>query len=170
MRPALLALTLLGGAYLFFKEGTATVKRPPNNFSLYRPIADKWLRTRAVPPELWNVFYGMIMQESGWNPDAFRPEPQINDASYGLGQMLLGTAYDLGFRGSNFDLYDPDTNLKYVSLHFLNLWMRYKNVQDVLAAYNSGRPMLRAPKVTVEEYVPNVLALSARIQWGPSTV
>lgn len=34
----------------------------------------------------------IVEQESTWNPNAYRYEPLINDASYGLMQTLYGTA------------------------------------------------------------------------------
>lgn len=40
---------------------------------------------------------GIVATESSFNPDATRPEPQINDASYGLMQVLTGTAAQMGY-------------------------------------------------------------------------
>ena len=38
----------------------------------------------------------VIATESSFNPQALRPEPQINDASRGLMQILYGTAKMMG--------------------------------------------------------------------------
>jgi hypothetical protein len=52
----------------------------------------------------------IIEKESGFDPNAYRAEPQIGDASRGLMQLLYGTAQALGFAGEPDDLYDPTTN------------------------------------------------------------
>ena len=46
-----------------------------------------------------NLIFATIMVESGGNTYAIRQEPRIHDASYGLGQLLYGTARGLGYRG-----------------------------------------------------------------------
>lgn len=54
-----------------------------------------------------------VMQiESAFKPLAYRAEPHINDASYGLMQVLYSTAVDRGFGGPAEGLYDPETNIR----------------------------------------------------------
>lgn len=53
----------------------------------------------------------VIGAESAYKPRAFRPEPQINDASRGLMQLLERTARTLGHRGDVERLFDPLLNI-----------------------------------------------------------
>lgn len=50
--------------------------------------------------------------ESGFDPTAYRSEPQLGDASRGLMQLLLSTALDRGFQGAPEALFDPETNIR----------------------------------------------------------
>ena len=90
-------------------------------------------------PEPW--IRAVIEVESSWNPTAYRFEPRINDASYGLMQLLYGTAQDLGYSGAASGLFDPDTNID-LGAKLLGR-LRQQNGDDfarVYSAYNSGRP------------------------------
>lgn len=51
--------------------------------------------------------------ESGFRPRAYRFEPRLGEASYGLMQLLPSTARQFGFVGDGPELYDPLTNLLY---------------------------------------------------------
>lgn len=53
----------------------------------------------------------VIGAESAYNPKAYRAEPQIDDASRGLMQLLERTARSLGLTGSADKLYDPLANI-----------------------------------------------------------
>lgn len=83
--------------------------------------------------------------ESAWNPTALRAEPRLDDASYGLMQLLYGTARGLGFTGNPADLYDPTTNIMFgVALLRWN-WSdltrrlgRTPTVDEWVASYNAG--------------------------------
>lgn len=90
-------------------------------------------------PEVW--IKAVIMQESSGNPNAYRAEPQINDASYGLMQILLRTARNLGYEGESDGLYDPDTNINLGTKLLAELRQSYgDDIQRVYSAYNSGKP------------------------------
>jgi soluble lytic murein transglycosylase-like protein len=92
-------------------------------------------------PESW--IRAVIETESSWNPNAYRAEPQINDASYGLMQLLLGTAKGLGYTGNPTGLYDPQTNIDLGSHLLGDLRDRYgDDFRRIYSAYNSGRPDL----------------------------
>lgn len=84
----------------------------------------------------------VIMTESSFNPNAYRPEPAISDGSYGLMQLLFRTAVGLGFPNDpaqHARLFDPAVNID-LGTHLLSqLQGRYGgNVADIYAAYNSG--------------------------------
>lgn len=82
-----------------------------------------------------------IKAESSWNPSAYRPEPQINDASWGLMQVLLATAKKVS--GNNkltaSELLKPETNIDIGTKYIAQQIQRYSgNIKDAIAAYNAG--------------------------------
>lgn len=88
-------------------------------------------------PELW--IRAVIQTESSFNPRAYRAEPQIHDASYGLMQLLYGTARNLGYSGTPEGLYDPAINIELGTQLLSELRNRYgDDIQAVYSAYNSG--------------------------------
>lgn len=83
----------------------------------------------------------VIGTESNFNPDAYRAEPQINDASYGLMQILSRTARGLGFSGDPDDLFDPAINIELGSKLLAQLRRSYgEDFRRIYSAYNSGNP------------------------------
>ena len=107
----------------------------------YDKIVDAASRRYGVPADL---IKGVIAQESAFHPAARREEPQINDRSRGLMQLLERTARALGYTGRFSDLYDPATN---VDLGTKLLAQNHKQARgnwDVaLSAYNGGFSKLR---------------------------
>lgn len=113
---------------------------------IIRPVAAQ----QHVPVALVKA---VIAHESRFVPTAIRGEPQLNDASRGLMQLLFATAQELGFNGEADALFNPGVNIP--------LGIRYLAKQLVRAggdwagavsAYNGGyRPELgfgrRATKV-----------------------
>jgi soluble lytic murein transglycosylase-like protein len=92
-------------------------------------------------PESW--VKAVISTESSWNPTAYRAEPRINDASYGLMQLLYRTAKGLGYTGVPDGLYDPATNIDLGTMLLGQLRMRFgDDFRAVYSAYNSGSPSL----------------------------
>lgn len=92
-------------------------------------------------PEVW--IRAVIDTESSWDPNAYRAEPQINDASYGLMQLLVRTARGLGFAGDAEDLYDPAINIDLGTKLLGDLRSRYgDDFRRIYSAYNSGKPDL----------------------------
>jgi soluble lytic murein transglycosylase-like protein len=86
---------------------------------------------------------GIAQAESSLNPRAYRYEAKINDASYGLMQILYGTAKGLGYDGPAEGLYDPDTNVALGAQLISDLINRYGlDFNAVYSAYNSGSPTL----------------------------
>jgi hypothetical protein len=95
---------------------------------------------RAVEAGHDPILFGcLVQQESGFDPRAYRSEPQIMDASYGLVQILYGTARGIGYTGSPEGLYDVDTNLLYGMKYFrFCLDAHEGHPMWALAAYNAG--------------------------------
>ena len=79
-----------------------------------------------------------IDSESSFNPDAIRQEPAINDASYGLMQILYSTAKDRGYKGLPEGLFDPETNITFGTAYQAWLYRRYQDWDAVIHSYNEG--------------------------------
>lgn len=112
----------------------------------------------AVSAALYNVppdwIQGFISIESNWNPNAYRAEPQINDASYGLMQLLYSTAQGLGYSGDASGLYDPATNIDLGTKLIAQLIGQHgMNPQAVASAYNSGSATAYQTNSGVANYV-----------------
>lgn len=85
-----------------------------------------------------HVAYGLIAQESGFNPNA------IGDAgkSFGLVQIQLRTAQGLGYTGSSTGLLDPATNVQLGMKYLRGQLDRAGTIPAALSAYNGGyRPI-----------------------------
>jgi soluble lytic murein transglycosylase-like protein len=106
--------------------------------SKYNDIILSAAKEFNIDPKLINAF---ISVESGWNPNAIRNEPQINDTSYGLMQVLLGTGRRVSGNSSLTpeQLAFPTTNILIGTRYIRELVNRYNGVlDDVIAAYNAG--------------------------------
>ncbi len=80
----------------------------------------------------------VVSAESGGNPDAFRVEAGVNDASFGLMQVLWGTARSIGFTGPVRDLFLPDVSLDLGTHYLHDLLATYPDTHTALVAYNGG--------------------------------
>lgn len=117
-------------------------------------------------------------QESGFDPGAYRAEPRIGDASYGLMQLLYATAVALGYSGARptvtdqqnlTGLYAPGVNVPLAArLVKQNLDGSGGNLDTAIAAYNEGllRAIDDAPNYRTFDpnYVANVKACYAAYQ------
>jgi len=130
------------------------------------PFLDYWSNVYRIEPA---IAYGLVSQESRFDPGAYRAEPAINDASYGLTQVLWGTAKGLGYTGDESGLYDRATNVQ-LGLNYLRQQLdRWGTVNLALSAYNGG---LHAGVITNPEYLAAVLdrADYFRTQWAAQGV
>jgi soluble lytic murein transglycosylase-like protein len=91
-----------------------------------------------------SLIQAVIHWESGGNPNAFRAEPRINDASYGLMQILGSTARAMGWTGTDpKELYDPRLNID-LGTKYLSLLIRQYNDEFLaLLNYNGGPRAVR---------------------------
>lgn len=82
----------------------------------------------------------VIQTESSFNPKAYRAEPKIKDASYGLMQLLQKTAiWVAGKPITPEELYLPATNIMLGTKYLSMLLKRYGgNLKDTISAYNMG--------------------------------
>jgi soluble lytic murein transglycosylase-like protein len=92
-----------------------------------------------------NLIFATIMVESGGNTYAIRQEPRIHDASYGLGQLLYGTARGIGYRGTPEGLFDPAVNIDLIAKYHKRNFDHYEELSSVelTTAYNTGSPFKR---------------------------
>ncbi|MBI3443095.1 transglycosylase SLT domain-containing protein [Candidatus Woesebacteria bacterium] len=86
------------------------------------------------------VIFATIMTESEGNPKAYRYEPQLAEASYGLGQLLYSSAVSLGFHGRADDLFNPLVNIDLIARYHKRTIDTYGNVStdQLVRAYNAG--------------------------------
>jgi soluble lytic murein transglycosylase-like protein len=104
-----------------------------DQYNLLISIASK----KYAVPSAW--IKAVIATESSFNPNAYREEPKINDASRGLMQILLRTARGLGFTGVPVQLFEPDINIDLGTKLLAELRTRCgTNFDRVYSAYNSG--------------------------------
>lgn len=126
--------------------GVLIVQREARKLSLEETAA----LVTAVNAELGNRLIvadvlAVIEIESARDPQAFRAEPQINDASRGLLQVLLSTARDRGYGGPPDGLFDPLTSIRVGMAHLIwtydYLLYRLNRVPQTgewIGAYNAG--------------------------------
>lgn len=92
-----------------------------------------------------NLIFATIMVESGGNTYAIRQEPRIHDASYGLGQLLYGTARGIRYRGKPEGLFDPAVNIDLIARYHKRNFDHYNELdsRELTVAYNTGSPYKR---------------------------
>jgi len=92
------------------------------------------------------VIYATIMTESEGDPYAFRYEPDLQDASLCMGQILLSTARSLGFSGDPIEMYQPEVCIDLIGKYHRNMLDTYGELTplQLATAYNSGSPWKRA--------------------------
>lgn len=103
--------------------------------ALYAAQLAAAVRATGVPAPLLK---GLVEHESLWNPRALRNEPQINDASRGLGQLLYRTAKSIGYTGTPDGLFDPATNLLFTAKYLAFQKSRTGSWDAAVSAYNGG--------------------------------
>ena len=81
-----------------------------------------------------NLFFKTKEKDEQW-----LTYPDLISASYGLMQIMLTTAMELGFRFQYpTELLDPATNIKYGCRLLKKHYDRYGNWEDAISAYNQG--------------------------------
>lgn len=139
MRSVAFSMVVLVAVLLFLLLVAEPVQPPhfphpePRSHVLRLVLAES-LR-QDVPAELLSA---VIAAESSWKPDAYRYEAHLDDASYGLMQVLYSTAQDMGYTGPPDGLFDPATNIRYGTKYLRWLMDRFDDLWVVVAAYNAG--------------------------------
>jgi hypothetical protein len=60
--------------------------------------------------------------------------------SWGICQLKLGTAREVGYSGPGYGLLQPETNVFYASRYLRKLYRRFGSDRRAVSAYNCGRP------------------------------
>ncbi|RLI01959.1 hypothetical protein DRO31_05275 [Candidatus Bathyarchaeota archaeon] len=165
------------------KPATTKILKNPNTAIFDKEIIH-WADYYKVPRSLVKA---VIKKESNFNPWAIRVErgflkryyrgilnlvkstvsksdnrwlryPDIFSCSYGLMQLMLPVAIELGF---NFEypteLLNPSTNIRYGCKKLYLLYERYGNWEDAISAYNQGNNRKLNGKYRNQHYVDSVL-------------
>jgi soluble lytic murein transglycosylase-like protein len=107
----------------------------------YDEIINQWANKYSIDPNLIRAF---IKTESNWNINAYRYEPKIKDASYGLMQVLLksGQMITGNSKLTVAQLKDPTVNIMIGTKYIRDLIDKYgtQGMDAVYAAYNAGKP------------------------------
>lgn len=134
---ALVALaTVLAGVFFVVDETS-----PPWYERIRYPLRySEYVRVHARRHNLDPALLAaVIYQESKFSPDA-----KSSSGAIGLMQLTPATARGIAIRthGSAFhtrDLYNPEINIRYGSWYLDNLFKKYGDEREVLAAYNAGQ-------------------------------
>lgn len=127
----------------------STVPVPANEsegVSTYGQAALKAATTYGVPPDL---FFRMVSQESGWNPNAIS-----GVGAKGLTQVMSGTAADPGYGISPMPSgweSNPQAQLNFGAQYLRSMYDKFGSWDMALAAYNAG-----AGTVSKAGGVPNI--------------
>ena len=113
-------------------------ERARRAWQLYGELIEKVAKKYDLDPQL---IFATIMTESEGNPQAYRFEPHLGDASYGLGQILYSTAVSLGFTGKPEDIYRPEIAIDLIGKFHQNTLDTYGLLtpEQMTVVYNTGQ-------------------------------
>lgn len=127
---------------VFFRESVQAVLETVARVRRYEPLVMRAASRYGVPVA---VLQAIMHKESRGNPGAFNPETAGNP-SRGLMQIRESTARGLGYGGAVARLFEPEVSIDLGAKLVRQLWDRYQGrVADVLADYNGGPRMVKAP-------------------------
>lgn len=109
-------------------------------------------------PFAFRVDYEVLKNKS-WYLNILKGEEKNKKeyyASYGLMQILYGTAKELGYKGEPYNLFNPEENIKYGCSLLKRLLDKYKDIKDVISSYNAGSPQKKDGKYINNLYVEEV--------------
>jgi soluble lytic murein transglycosylase len=103
----------------------------------YGELIHEISKDENLPPQL---FFALVREES-----YFDPEIVSRSGAVGLTQLMSETAADSArwLRMEEYDLRDPEQNLRLGARHFSRLLIRLEDVPKALMAYNAGLSRLR---------------------------
>lgn len=125
----------------------ASPKQDPKELS---KLIEKILKEQNINKVTVSHVLAVVEIESNFNQNASRHESNVNDTSYGLMQILTGTAKELKRKHPNLQnlrdpassLYKPEINLTYGSVYLNDIIQPYLKDQNAIelavAGYNAG--------------------------------
>ena len=99
---------------------------------------DEIARSENLPPP---VFFALVREESYFDPGIVS-----RSGAVGLTQLMSETAADSArwLRMEEYDVLDPEQNLRLGGRHFSRLYSRLEDIPKALMAYNAGLSRLRS--------------------------
>jgi soluble lytic murein transglycosylase-like protein len=121
---------LLAGCGAPDEPATRATPLYPNETPALRSLINQYADTYAVPRPL---VHKVIQRESDYRPEA------RNGPYFGLMQILPATARGMGFAGSDRDLLDAETNLRWAVKYLRGAWMVSDgNMDEAVMWYAKG--------------------------------
>jgi soluble lytic murein transglycosylase-like protein len=133
--------------------------------SKYDPLYQKYAPVSGLS---WKWLKAIALTESGQNPKAVNYDEGQGRHSVGLMQILYPDTFEnlraeIGVNYSYNDLLNPDINI-YIAASLLGkLKKRYSTMSDIIASYNSGRPIRVNGKYINQYYVDRVFYYYRRL-------
>lgn len=110
----------------------------------------------GIDPELLSA---VCYVESGHKVDAY-VHNDGGSPSYGQCQIKMGTAKDMGFRGTKTQLMSPGINALYAAKYLRYQYKRFGSWSSAVISFNAGRVISK----TV--YVDKVKKVMGRVKWN----
>lgn len=129
----------------------------------------------------YDIMRAIVTVESHWDPHAVRYEKNykylfyprkyavllnipyttekiLQQMSWGLGQVMGGTAREMGYNGPLPRLSDPAIGLEYACIYFHKRCNQYYTLKEKISAYNAGSPRFTEDGAYVnQDYVDKVI-------------
>lgn len=123
------------------------------------------LNTKAMRFEPTFMHYWKVSEFAKEQGIDTKTEMMLQKCSFGLMQIMGGTARGLGYKGILVDLLDPKVNIEWGTQYFKKNCMRYIYVNDQIAAYNAGSVIKTVDgKYSNQFYVDKVLRNITKLQ------
>jgi len=151
------------------------------------PVADIVAIAQEVAPDVDpHLVTALALIESSGNPYQYKYEPDYRwtnlnfshpglmststeimgqKISWGLMQVMGGTARFCGFKGWFPELIDPKTGIRWGIEYIKWLKARYTHLEDVISAYNAGHPTWKSSDGNIG-YVKRVMAKMDELKRG----
>lgn len=124
----------------------------------YGPILAKAFIAHKLPVA-WALAIAATESEFRPGVENHSKGDESRGGSYGLCQLSLATAREFAPYATPGDLLEPHKNAAIAAMLCVRLRRQYgDDFPDVVSAYNSGRPLERAPASTRNVHVPRALA------------
>lgn len=114
-----------------------------------------------LPP---NLLSSMCYIESKHNTQAFHKNDGDGN-SIGVCQIKLKTAKYLGFKGTEKQLMNPETNIHYAAKYLAKHLNKYHNTTKAIIAYNVGHASRNIASTSYSTKVLNQWEIQNNVQW-----